>query len=576
MPAPSFIAKPHSPMRNFIEKTVFRVAAIAGIAIGLGEMFGVYHGLPQIQRWIHEQVPLLCLVFFGFIAGSIGEIVAHLHTLRRRISEQGIERIKNLPSHLDPDLARVIGPEVDELVSQVTSIIEKKTLRLTNKERFRAVYQRALQSHPRSHFVATSFPSISFFWRNERIEQTIAGFIKAGGRMERVFFLHESDPSLDDESRRILRIQSSIGVEVYVAPLCSIPNEFRRLVMTDTGCSIGWELLLDPHGNITAAHVSSDRGANAALLDIFNRVIKLDCVRPYQDDGSAADPNFRSITKPSAKEQTVEVEAFKQNELNEGEQSASVYQSLFSPLTNQMIQPLLDALQPQPRDNFLDLATGPGYLAERAHTLGCSVVAVDLSETMILKAQSRKGAAGVEFRIEDAEECLPGKNVYDIVGTNFGIPHFAQPERVAQNVFAALKPGGRFAYTAWAPAKDSAGFFLILRAIETYGSTSVELPPGPPFFRYSKKEMGLGLLKLAGFENCKAHLVPMCWKLPTPQSLFDAFDTGSARIGGILRSQPDENREQIRRSVQDSAARYAHRGSIELPMKAWVYSGVKP
>lgn len=563
-------------MREFIEKTVFRVAAVTGILIGLGEMFGVFHGLPGIQHWIHEQALILCLIFFGFLAGSVGEIVVHLHNLRRSIREQGIERVKNLRSQLDRELARVIGPEVDELVSQVTSIIEEKTLRLTNKERFREVYQRALLSHPRSHFVATSFPSIGFFWRNEGIEQTIARFIAAGGTMERVFFLRETDLSVNDEARRILRIQASIGVKVYTAPLRRIPEEFRRLVMTDTEGSIGWELLLDPDGAMTAAHVSSNRSANASLLEIFNRVRELDCVCAYQDDGSAPDPNFYSITKPSAKEQAVEVDEFKKMELDSWEQSARVYESFFSPLTNQMIQPILEALQPQAGDNFLDLATGPGYLAERAHNLGCSVVAVDVSEEMILNAQRRHGASGIQFRIEDAEEFHPTQIVFDVVGTNFGMLHFAQPEKTTETVFEILKVGGRFAYTVWSQPKESVGLFLILRAIESYGSPTVELPSGPPFFRYSEREKGLGLLKSAGFEDCKAHLVSLSWELPDADSLFEAFFSGTARIGGILRSQPEKNREQIRRSVRESATRYAHRGSLKLPMKSWVYSGTKP
>jgi ubiquinone/menaquinone biosynthesis C-methylase UbiE len=241
-----------------------------------------------------------------------------------------------------------------------------------------------------------------------------------------------------------------------------------------------------------------------------------------------------------------------------------------------MIQPLLDALQPQVGDKFLDLATGPGYLAERAHSLGCSVVAVDLSEEMILSAQRRTGASRIQFRIEDAEELRFDQIAFDVVATNFGMLHFAQPEKTAEAVFEVLKVGGRFAYTVWSQPKESVGLFLILRAIESYGSATVELPSGPPFFRYSEREKGLGLLKSAGFEECKAHLVTLSWKLPDADSLFEAFFRGTARIGDILRSQPEKNREQIRRSVRESVARYPHRGSIELPMKSWVYSGIKP
>jgi hypothetical protein len=151
----------------------------------------------------------------------------------------------------------------------------------------------------------------------------------------------------------------------------------------------------------------------------------------------------------------------------------------------------------------------------------------------------------------------------------------AQPEKAAREAYRVLKRGGRFGYTVWSLPEQSAGFAIVLRAIESQGSDSVRLPPGPPFFQYSSKDHGIGLLTTVGFARPRAKLIHMNWKLPNLEALFEAFYEGSARTGGNLRAQPEENRERIKDAVR--AATHAHNkeGTIELPMSAWVYAGEK-
>jgi len=138
-----------------------------------------------------------------------------------------------------------------------------------------------------------------------------------------------------------------------------------------------------------------------------------------------------------------------------------------------------------------------------------------------------------------------------------------------------LKEGGRFGFTVWAQPELSVGFSIVLHAIESHGSSAVRLPAGPPFFNYSNREQGIGLLTAAGFTSPRAHLVHLTWRLPNVDSLFEAFNEGTARTGGNLRAQPKEHRERIRRAVREDVARYERAGSVELPMAAWVYVGEK-
>ena len=53
-----------------------------------------------------------------------------------------------------------------------------------------------------------------------------------------------------------------------------------------------------------------------------------------------------------------------------------------------------------------------------------------------------------------------------------------------------LRPGGRLAFTVWAPPPATEGFAVTLDAIAAHGRAGVELqlPSGPPFFAFADAE----------------------------------------------------------------------------------------
>lgn len=271
-------------------------------------------------------------------------------------------------------------------------------------------------------------------------------------------------------------------------------------------------------------------------------------------------------------EAEIDVAAFKDFERNGWESSVAGYEDYFGPLTRQTIPALLAEVGVTRSNRLLDVACGPGYVAAAAFALGCSVGAVDISEGMIALARTLC-PAGIAFAVGDAEELPFRDREFDAVTMNFGILHLARPEAAVQEARRVLRPGGSFGFTVWSPPERSAGFHLVLEAIEAHGSASVRLPPGPPFFKYSSPEQGTALLAGAGFRSPRARLLEMQWKLPGPQALFDAFYEGTARTGGNLRAQPEENRKRIQEAVRAAMIAHAVGGVYELPMSAWIYVG---
>jgi SAM-dependent methyltransferase len=250
------------------------------------------------------------------------------------------------------------------------------------------------------------------------------------------------------------------------------------------------------------------------------------------------------------------------------------YHDAFGALTVQAIEPLLNAAGVKRRINFLDIATGPGYVAAAAAKRGATVLGVDFSPGMV--AQARQLHPGVDFREGDAEQLPLGNGLFDAAAMNFGILHLGQPEKALVEAHRVLRSGGRFAFSVWAPPAETIGFGIVLRAVELYGEPRVALPEGPPFFRYSDAEECRRGLIVAGFESPAVSKVAQIWRLPADDGLFNAMKDSTVRTAGLLRAQKPTVLKKIRDAMRTEVEKYTKGKVVELPMPALIASGIKP
>jgi SAM-dependent methyltransferase len=234
----------------------------------------------------------------------------------------------------------------------------------------------------------------------------------------------------------------------------------------------------------------------------------------------------------------------------------------------------LDAVELRQGSRLLDVASGPGYVAAAAAARGAKVVGVDLSAPMV--AHARAVNPTVEFQVGDAEALSFPDCTFDAVVMSFGMLHLARPERAMTEAVRVLKPAGRFAFTVWAKPEDAVGFGIILNAIQSHGNPGVQLPQGPPFFRFSDAAECERTLREAGFSNVKVTSVPQVWRFNAPDELFDAIYDGGVRVKAILRAQSSAALEAIRTAVREAAKNFNRHGTIELPMPAILASAARP
>jgi SAM-dependent methyltransferase len=242
------------------------------------------------------------------------------------------------------------------------------------------------------------------------------------------------------------------------------------------------------------------------------------------------------------------------------------YHNAFGALTTQAIDALLDAVRADARVKLLDIASGPGYVAAAAAERGSIVIGVDFSRAMV--AHAAKRFPTIDFREGDAEQLPFAQGLFDAAVMNFGLLHLARPEQALREAQRALRSGGRFAFTVWAKPDEAVGFRIVLRAVEAHGEPRVQLPEGPPFFRFSDEEECVGALRQAGFDAPTVSKVKQVWRFPVGDWLFQAMKDGTVRTAALLRAQTPMVLDKIRHAIRKDLEPYCKGDHVELPMPA--------
>jgi SAM-dependent methyltransferase len=262
----------------------------------------------------------------------------------------------------------------------------------------------------------------------------------------------------------------------------------------------------------------------------------------------------------------IDADAFHAFEHDGWQHAAEHYVDAFGTVTPQACAPLLDAVAASAGTRLLDVATGPGFVAAAAAARGARVVGLDFSSAMIAAAAQRH--RDITFREGDAEALPFAAGAFDAVVMNFGLLHLARPEAAIAEAHRVLRSGGRYAFTVWAGPDQALGFGLVLEAVERHGRPDVNLPEGPPFFRFSSADECRAALERAAFAEVSVRTLPLTWPLESPDGIYDALLLGGVRTAAILRRQTPEALAAIRAAIRQSAARYRSGDRIVLPMPA--------
>jgi SAM-dependent methyltransferase len=142
---------------------------------------------------------------------------------------------------------------------------------------------------------------------------------------------------------------------------------------------------------------------------------------------------------------------------------------------------LVERLDPQPGDRWLDVATGTGRVAARAAAAGAEVVGTDIAPRMLEIARTH--APEVAFELGDAQALSYEDASFDAVSSCFGVIFAPDHEATASELARVCR--GRLGLTSWRPDDE-------LR--ELYERFESWPPEGKEPFEWGRREHVEGLL----------------------------------------------------------------------------------
>lgn len=240
---------------------------------------------------------------------------------------------------------------------------------------------------------------------------------------------------------------------------------------------------------------------------------------------------------------------------------------------------LLEAAGLEPGQRVLDLASGPGLLAQRAAALvqpDGEVLATDIAEGMLAEGARRNPQrTGLLFAAADAEHLCVGDAGIDRVLAGLALFMFPHVEQALAEIHRVLVPGGRLALSVWAE-RDAVP--LISRAQDCIA----RLLPAPrvarpSVFRFGNVTVLEALLRTAGFDDVRIASCELSCRFDDADAYWQAFLDLAGGAAEALARLPEPTQQTLRAAV--SAELKAHRdadGGYVVPARALVATARRP
>jgi len=268
----------------------------------------------------------------------------------------------------------------------------------------------------------------------------------------------------------------------------------------------------------------------------------------------------------------LDADAFREFERRAHDRVAETYGGFFEPVTTGAVEALLDAAGVGPGRRVLDVASGPGAVAAAAAARGAVVVAVDLSPRMVAVARARHPR--LDVREADAERLPFAAGSFEAVICNFGVGHFARPERAAAELARVLASGGHAALSWWdAPARARVNGVFLDAVAEAGAPPPAGVPPGPPLTRFGDDAELRALLTIAGFRGATVRTVDWTHDIASVEAWWEGGLGSLARASATVVGQPADVQARIRAAFERLAGAYRSERGFTVPVSAKIASG---
>lgn len=143
---------------------------------------------------------------------------------------------------------------------------------------------------------------------------------------------------------------------------------------------------------------------------------------------------------------------------------AVAYQGVLDPTLAAVADRVVELAGVEPGQRVLDVATGTGAIARRAHERGAAVVGLDVASGMVEVAR-RASSEAITFVVGDAAKLPFADNSFDAVTCGFGLSHMPDVDAVLSEIRRTLTEGGCFVESSWGSDGSNRAFAAVLREL---------------------------------------------------------------------------------------------------------------
>ena len=234
----------------------------------------------------------------------------------------------------------------------------------------------------------------------------------------------------------------------------------------------------------------------------------------------------------------------------------------------------------------LDVGCGGGsetlLLAEH---LGpqASVLGVDISSPLLAVARERARAAGargkqVEFLEADASSHAFPPASFDLLFSRFGVMFFDDPTAAFANLYLALQPGAKLAFSCWQPLQENLWAMIPLKAAFQHLPAPEPPPPHAPGpFAFADADYTRSVLAGAGFSDIAitAHAITMAWGREDDLATTARDMLNMGPVSRLLQDCDPALREAVYTSAIEAMAPWFSDGKIRMPGAVWLVTASK-
>jgi SAM-dependent methyltransferase len=230
----------------------------------------------------------------------------------------------------------------------------------------------------------------------------------------------------------------------------------------------------------------------------------------------------------------------------------------------------VDQLEVRPGERVLELAAGPGSLAETwSRRVGPTghVVLSDVAEGMVAVAARRAAhlenvtAAQIDASSIDREDAS-----FDVVACRMGLMFTLEPARALAEIRRVLAPGGRVGLQTWASIEHNPWMTCVGMAAMVHGLVSGGPPVGPGgVFSLGDRGAVEALVHRAGFREVSATSVSVTFEVDDIDAHVERVSSLAGPLAAAFVSATPEQLAAVRGTAAELAAPYASDGRWTIP-----------